>query len=160
MIGMTKASVSVVLLMCLHISLATVSAQGLDETRALAENGDAEAQHFLGIGYAEGLGLLSKDEIEAVKWFRKAAEQNYPSAQCSLGTMYFEGKGVPKDLVQAHAWNNVAGANGCEPSRIRLPTIERAMSSQQLAEATKLAEVIFARLKGIKPKRIKQRQRE
>ena len=30
---------------------------------------------------------VAKDEVEAVKWFRKAAEQNYAQAQFFLGSL-------------------------------------------------------------------------
>ena len=35
----------------------TGAQQTLDELRALAEQGDAEAQHFLGLTYADGRGV-------------------------------------------------------------------------------------------------------
>jgi len=39
-----------------------------------AEQGDAYAQHSLGMAYGYGEGVPEDDE-EAVKWYRKAAEQ-------------------------------------------------------------------------------------
>ena len=47
---------------------------------------------------------VPKDEIEAVKWYRKAAEQNNPLAQNSLGSCYLNGTGVPKDETEAVKW--------------------------------------------------------
>ena len=44
--------------------------------KALAEKGDARAQCELGIRYGYGLGV-PEDDKEAVKWFRKAAEQGF-----------------------------------------------------------------------------------
>ena len=41
---------------------------------------------------------VPKDEAEAVRWFRKAAEQGDADAQRSLGAMYDTGKGVPEDV--------------------------------------------------------------
>ena len=46
-----------------------------------------EAQYNLGVCYAKGQGV-AKDEVEAVKWYRKAAEQNYAEAQYDLGYCY------------------------------------------------------------------------
>jgi S1-C subfamily serine protease len=51
----------------------------------------------------EGQGV-TKDYREAVKWFRKAAEQNDAPAQYSLGSRYFKGQGVTKDEVEAVKW--------------------------------------------------------
>jgi hypothetical protein len=42
--------------------------------------------------------------MEAVKWFRKAAEQNDPDAQFSLGAVYASGEGVVKDESVAVNW--------------------------------------------------------
>ena len=36
--------------------------------------------------------------VQAVRWFRLAAEQNQPTAQYNLGVMLSEGRGVPADL--------------------------------------------------------------
>jgi TPR repeat protein len=57
--------------------------------------------------YREGRGVPQND-AEAVKWFRKAAEQGYAGAQYSLGYMYANGQGVPQDYVLAHMWCNLA----------------------------------------------------
>ena len=43
--------------------------------------------------YRLGLGV-SKDYVEAVKWFRKAAEQGYARAQYSLGVSYANATGI------------------------------------------------------------------
>jgi TPR repeat protein len=39
---------------------------------------------------------VAKDSVEAVKWFRKAADQGNADAQCRLGVMYSNGEGVAK----------------------------------------------------------------
>jgi TPR repeat protein len=44
------------------------------------------------------------DYVEAVKWDRKAAEQNLADAQCALGWCYANGHGVVKDEVEAVKW--------------------------------------------------------
>src|SRR5207249_2815693 len=53
--------------------------------------------------YDEGEGV-AKDQVEAVKWFRKAAEQNYAKGQFNLGACYEHGEGVAKDPVEAVKW--------------------------------------------------------
>jgi len=49
-----------------------------------------------------------------VKWYRLAAEQGDQLGQCSLGEMYYEGRGVPQDYVIAHMWVNLAASQGVE----------------------------------------------
>jgi len=47
---------------------------------------------------------VPQDYAETVKWFRKAAEQEFARAQYNLEISYFEGQGVRKDLIEAYAW--------------------------------------------------------
>ena len=49
-----------------------------------AELGDAISQCNLGICYAEGIGV-TKDEKQAVKWYRNSAEKGNAYAQVLLG---------------------------------------------------------------------------
>jgi len=42
--------------------------------------------------------------MEAVKWYRKAAEQDHALAQYNLGACYAFGQGVAKDCVEAVKW--------------------------------------------------------
>ena len=44
------------------------------------------------------------DDLEAVKWYRKAAEKNNPEAMVSIGVCYHLGKGVEKNLKEAVKW--------------------------------------------------------
>ena len=90
-----------------------------DETRAKAEAGDASAQFVLGARYASGLGT-AKDEVEAVKWFHRAAEQNDPLSQWLLGGCYENGQGVPKDKAEAMRWYRKAADQGVLPAQYDL----------------------------------------
>ena len=55
---------------------------------------------------------MPQDYAEAVKWYRKAAEQGYADAQLSLGFMYVNGKGVPQDGAEAVRWIGKAASQG------------------------------------------------
>ena len=55
---------------------------------------------------------MEKDAREAVKWFRKAAEQGYPDAQFALGVAYEEGGGVEQNSVEAFKWFHEAADQG------------------------------------------------
>ena len=54
----------------------------------------------------------SKDYNEAVKWYRKAAEQGLASAQFKLGVHYAKGRGVPQDYLEAAKWYRKAAEQG------------------------------------------------
>ncbi|XOC34472.1 sel1 repeat family protein [Haemophilus influenzae] len=53
--------------------------------------------------YNDGKGV-KQDYAEAIKWYQKAAEQDYAKAQFNLGTMYHNGEGVKRDLSKAKEW--------------------------------------------------------
>jgi len=76
------------------------------ETKARAESGDAAAQAALGFRYEMGMDA-PVDGAQAVKWYRKAANQGNSRATCNLGRiaalgfMYEPGKDAPADGAQA-----------------------------------------------------------
>lgn len=83
--------------------------------RELAENGDADAQNALGGAYYIGEispFRLGRNDKEAVKWSTKAAEQGNDMAQCLLGHLYFEGKGVAQDYSVAAMWYTKSAQQG------------------------------------------------
>lgn len=86
---------------CAHATSGTHQTQlRQDLTPAqMAEKGDAE---FKNENYAE-----------AARWYRKAAEQGDPSAQCSLGFMYYSGfYGLDRDYAEADKWARKAAEQG------------------------------------------------
>ena len=58
--------------------------------------------------------------MEAVKWYLKSAEQGYASAQCNLGYMYENGRGVAKDDSEAVKWYRRAAEQGDADSQSNL----------------------------------------
>jgi TPR repeat protein len=86
-------------------------ATALREWRPLAEQGNAIAQYNLGLLYRKGRGV-PQDDVQARKWYDKAAVQGHAKAQYNLGTLYFNGEGVPKDYQQALRWFRLAADQG------------------------------------------------
>lgn len=82
--------------------------------KPLAEEGDAWAQHLLGMIYLNPYGVsgFSKDVLEADIWFAKAAEQGLDSAQHSLGRRCFRQEGVSKDYAECARWMRKAAEQG------------------------------------------------
>jgi len=76
--------------------------------RQQAERGDAEADFKLGLLYEYGYKPTSEDDgkdyAQALRWFRKAAEQDHADARLELGKMYLDGKGVERDYAEAARW--------------------------------------------------------
>jgi uncharacterized protein len=55
---------------------------------------------------------VPKNYAEAVKWYRKAADQGFALAQYHLGRMYYIGNGVPKNDAEAVRWFRLAADQG------------------------------------------------
>lgn len=69
-----------------------------------AERGVPVAQLWLGVAFDQHLWFGVTDELESLKWFRKAAEQGNPDAEATLGMYYEFGEGVERDYAQAAYW--------------------------------------------------------
>ena len=82
-----------------------------DKFRKAAEQGDAKAQHNLGICYYFGRGV-EQDYTQAVQWWSKAAEQGLADAHNNLGICYENGEGVEQDYTQAAHWYRKAAEQG------------------------------------------------
>jgi len=61
--------------------------------------------------YRNGQGV-PQDHAEALKWYRRAAEQGDAAAQYNLGQMYRTGQGVPQDHAEALKWYRRAAEQG------------------------------------------------
>ena len=124
---------------------AQMTDEELASLRQQAEQGNASAQHDLGLMYDNGEGV-PQDDTQAVAWYRQAADQGHVSAQFDLGAMYAKGRGVPLDPVEAHKWVSLAasGASAENQTRFalardRLATLlpqERIGDAQQRASAS------------------------
>jgi hypothetical protein len=73
---------------------------------------------------------------EAVKWYRKAADQGSGEAHYHLGMCYAEGRGVAPDEVEAYAYLKLANV------RLELGKVENALSP----EARQRGQVRFKKL--------------
>lgn len=98
--------------------------EALLDYEKIAKSGNASAQLFLSILYSHGV-IYSKDIDEgakkvipyneklALKWLRKAANQNDPLSLYQLGVIYSEGKlGIKKDDKEAFKLYNEAAKQG------------------------------------------------
>lgn len=59
----------------------------LEKFEGLAESGHTESQHYLGVIYEEGKGVV-KDATAAIKWYLKAAQQGNKDAHTRLERIY------------------------------------------------------------------------
>jgi hypothetical protein len=111
----------------------------LQELRARAETGDADAQWTLGVQYHNGEGV-PQDDSEATQWFLRAAEQGHVIAQATMGAYYWAGRGVPQDLSKAYFWSALALARGDEGSKSRLEGLASQMTRAEISAARQQAD--------------------
>ena len=92
----------------LELAVATGAVMG-DGSREEGDEGEKWSQ--LGEKYYNGDGV-ERDYREAVKWYRKAAEQGNIYAQNNLGSCYYYGNGVLQDYEEAVKWYQESARQG------------------------------------------------
>lgn len=73
------------------------------------EQGDTQAMLTLGMRYRDGQGVR-RDYKEAMKWYRRCADEGNAAGMDSVGFMHLKGWGVPEDFNIAAAYFKAAGA--------------------------------------------------
>ena len=71
----------------------------------------SKGQFNLGIFYEHGKGVVQSYE-EAVKWYRRAADQGFAMGQTNLGVRFHFGKGVAQNAKEAVKWYRLAADKG------------------------------------------------
>jgi len=66
---------------------------------------------MLGARYSQGQGV-PQDNKEAIKWYKKAAEQEVVFAQWTLGRQYFKGEGLARNYKEAVKWTKKTHGEG------------------------------------------------
>ena len=120
-------------------------ATALKTWRSLAAQGNAPAQHNLGVMYDKGQGI-QQDYAAAVRGYRMAATQGNPSAQYNLGLMHYKGRGVPQNYSEAAKWFKLSEAQGYELAHYNLCLMydEGHGVIQNFAEAVKRYKIAAA----------------
>ena len=83
-----------------------------------ANTGDPGAQTSLGYLYAKGKAV-PKDEEQALRWFQRAAADNYAPAQYDLGLLLLQA-GAHHDENAAVRWLTRAAQQGLAPAQVNL----------------------------------------
>ncbi|MCH8041453.1 MAG: SEL1-like repeat protein [Nitrospinae bacterium] len=102
----------------------------------------ARVAHFLGVTLPEetdfevGVEAWGRGDYDtALQEFQLLAVQGHAQAQVNLGIMYSQGRGVPKDSVQAYRWYTLAAGQGDDLAERLKYHLEKSMTLDQLAEA-------------------------
>ncbi len=138
---------SVTVTSCGDVDYTVYSPQLVEE----AQGGDVLAQRNLGVIYSFGIGV-PMDEKEAMKWYRKAADQGSVMAQHDIGYAYLTGLGVLKDYVTAYAWYSLSAFNGDEKGQENRDKLAEKMTPEQIAEAQELSKELLKQIEENKKK--------
>lgn len=79
--------------------------------RPLAEQGNVEAQMFMGVLYRYGLGV-DKSPKDSAYWYEQAANQGDVDAQGEIAFFYERGFGVEKNDAVAESWYQMVREHG------------------------------------------------
>ena len=63
------------------------------------------------------LGILHKNDNEALKWYKLSADQGNSYGQNNLADCYYNGKGIAKDIKKALILYNLSYKNGCKNAK-------------------------------------------
>ena len=83
--------------------------------RRAADAGHVEAQLLLGF-----ILDWSEENVEAVRYYRMAADSGEPRGQMELARMYLSGEGVDKDPMVAREWIEKAEAQAYAPATVQI----------------------------------------
>ncbi len=102
-----------------------------------AEEGNVDAQNYVGEIYLKGLGT-DPDYAKAAQWFEKSAAQGSRRARINLGYLYEQGLGVPQDISKA--LNLYREASGINNDKLVFASTVTAEVQQAKAESANLRE--------------------
>jgi hypothetical protein len=90
------------------------------DLRALAESGNARAQHLLARALAFGQFGAPQNEAEAIEWHRRAADGGDLRSQYDLGSSYERGQSVGQNHAEAARLYAASAAQGFAKSQYNL----------------------------------------
>ena len=76
------------------------------------EYDSAHAWYLLGACYLKILGVSKLDHVEAVEYYKLAAEKGHSLAQCALGNCYDDGVGIKQSMQKAISYYELSAAQG------------------------------------------------
>ncbi len=139
MIGFFSCLVLMILPLNSHCDDAEDSNPALRENLLPAQQGDPQAQVFVGYLYETGQGVR-QNYPKAAQWYWKAAEQGNSIAQYQLGTMYHLGKGVSQNYGLAYMWLDLSASGGNLSAKEIRRIVAGKMTAAEIADAKRMAE--------------------
>jgi TPR repeat protein len=88
----------------------------------MAEQGDDRAAFLLGMRFASGTQAI-RDDSEAYRWFKQAADGGLAEAQYNLGILHATGRGTAPNYAEAARWYRLAAEQGLSEAQFNLGTL-------------------------------------
>ncbi len=117
--------------------------RGVPLDTALAESWFRKAALQGHIQAADNYGLAlfqSGKKSDALPWLQKSVARGEPRAQLVLGTMLFNGDGVPRDFPRAYALMTRASASGLQSASQTLAQMDQYITPADREKGTALAQ--------------------
>ena len=93
------------------------------EMNVFAQKGDHSAQNELAWMFEHGLGV-SKNLVQAHRWYLKAALNGYAESQYNLARLLSNGDGVPGNKAQAIFWLEHSAGQGFNRAKVLLTKLQ------------------------------------
>ena len=119
-----------------------MSEEALQTVQERAEAADPVAMFQLGWLMLQSPDAPFQNQFQAATLFRAAADSGYAPAMANLGSLYFQGKGVPQDYVIGYMWILRASAAGAVAAQSLGDSYLAKMTAAQVNEAQARAKVI------------------
>ncbi len=103
-----------------------------------AQQGVASSQYLVASMYRVGSNGFEQCHRSMLRWYHRAAEQNFAPAQNMLGKLMARGKLVTKDVIGAFQWFSLALLNGSDSAKQELSKLMEEMSQDQVEEAKRI----------------------
>lgn len=106
--------------------------------RRSADLGDIVSERILGQFLADGEEGTTPDPVRGAALLRKAAMNNDGLAQQALGELYDQGRGLPRDGVQAYVFYGLASFHGVATARAKMTALQERLGNDERARGERL----------------------
>jgi TPR repeat protein len=113
--------------------------------RKAADQGNADAQTYLGNLYTKGQGV-PQNYAKAINLYKKACAQGDAIAFNKMAILHAQGKGVPQNYIDAYSHWSVAATLNNESARKNLSKIKKMMTNEQIAEGQRQAKILWGKI--------------
>ena len=130
-----------------RIPTPTSDEEMIERLKKRVEAGDANAMHGMGVCYRDGAYDFPQDHTKALELWHRAVELGFLAGFASIGSAYYNGRGVEIDKKKADHYYKVAAIGGDVHARFNLGNSEwragnwdRAMKHYTIATRSGYAE--------------------